>query len=58
MYKLHVCEFLTDNCIINIKIDQVKFYHHNPVTEMTGRGQEGKFEHECHHVHVKYTRSS
>ena len=30
VYKLHVCKFL-----MTIKIDQHKFYHYDPLTEMT-----------------------
>ena len=44
MYKLHMCKFLSDICIIYIKIFQNECYNFNPLTEMTGRGQEGKFE--------------
>ena len=35
--------FYSEIFIINIKIDQIKFYHFNPLTEMTEHGQEGTF---------------
>ena len=45
----------SDICIINIKIYQNKFYNFIPLTEMTGRGQEGISKLGCHQVHAKYT---
>ena len=38
MYINYMC----DICIINIKIDQNKFYHYNPVTDRTGARSRGE----------------
>ena len=51
--------FYSEIFIINIKIDQNKFYLFNPVTEMTGNGQEGTFRNRVSSSACKkYTRSS
>ena len=34
--------FESDICVINIKIIQNKFYHYNPVTDMTGARSRGE----------------